>query len=423
MIKFLKKVYHKYSDTRVVRWLGNVYRNGFFLSNYAAYLRLKKFVRKKRPVNNKIKVVFLCQYAQVWNKLKSVYEKMEKDDRYSVLILAIPEDITNVDDKIYNYFFEKYGTNVINAYQNGQWYDLKSINADYIFYQRPYDQYLPREYRSAAVSGYAKICHVVYGYQVAVTTESSCMNRLFFRNVYMYFAENAIYHKFNINRFKKSHKDGIRKTLNIGYPSLEDFMKHKDDVKESRDNVRVLWTPRWSEDKENGGSNFMTFKDEIVKLPEADDRIQVVFRPHPMTFKHFISVNRITEKEVNEYLNIYENNENLIYHSDMEYAELFWDSDILLTDVSTVIVEYFLTGKPIVYCDTGSKPNEFMKEMLKVFYVVNTWEEAKSKVLELVNGEDPLKEERNKKISELLGADFEHISDRFLETICEDYKA
>ena len=97
--------------------------------------------------------------------------------------------------------------------------------AKYVFYQRPYDTYLPVLYRSGSVSKFAKVCYVSYAYQIDKATEGSCLNKLFYRNVYMYFAENRVYYDYNVKRFKYSHKKGYRKTLDIGYPSLEEFMK------------------------------------------------------------------------------------------------------------------------------------------------------------------------------------------------------
>lgn len=421
MITVLKKIYHKYSNTKLFQFIASIYQNGFFLSNYMSFLRMKRISSKQHNQEEPVKVVFLCQYVQAWNKLKSVYERMREDSRFETLIVAVPYDIHSIDNEVFEYFENLYGDNVVNAWSSDGWLDIESLNAHYIFYQRPYDQYLPKMYRSNVVSRYAKICHVVYGYQVAVTTENSCMNKLFFRNVYMYFAENTIYYHYNIDRFKRSHAKGYRKTLNIGYPSLEDFVNQKCEKDENDKAFKVLWTPRWSDDEEVGGSNFINFKDKIVELPKALDNLAVVFRPHPMTFQHFMSVGKITEQQVKDYLLRYEQDCKLTYDNKPDYAKVFWNCDVLLTDVSTIIAEWFLTGKPIIYCETGSKPNSFMKEMMKVFYIVNSWEEAERKVEELYRGIDPLKEEREKKVQELMGNDFEHISNRFLETIYEDY--
>lgn len=420
-MKLLMRLYHKYAGNKLVGLLGKIYRNGFFVSNYLSYMRVKRNALKTYDKENPIKVVFLCQYYQAWNKLKSVYELMRKDERFDAVILAVPYDIKNIDDDIFEYFHGLYGENVINAWDGNAWFDIESLKPQYVFYQRPYDSYLPVIYRSSSVSEYAKVCYVSYAYQIDKATEGSCLSKLFYRNVYMYFAENRVYYEYNIKRFKYSHAKGYRKSLDIGYPSLEDFMMKSKLQSEENHNYKVLWTPRWSEDKEVGGSNFIKFKDEVVKLPTELEKVEVVFRPHPMTFQHFISVGKITEKEVNDYLALYEKNERLIYDNKPDYVESFWKGDVLLTDVSSIIVEWFLTAKPVIYCETGCEPNEFLKEMMKVFYVVHNWEEAKKTIEELYAGIDPLKEERKKKVEELMGSDFEHISNRFLETIHQDY--
>ena len=422
MIDFLKKVYHKYSETRLVRLIGKVYRNGFFVSNYMAYTRMKRLAKAKNNSGKATKVIFLCQYPQAWNKMKSIFEMMLEDERFSVKILAVPANINKPNNRMYEFFSNIYGENVvINACENGTWYDMKQIMPDYVFYQRPYDQYLPKPYRSGKVSGYSKICHLVYGYLLTETTKDICTSKLFFRNVYMYFAENSICQEFNIKRFKISHNKGYRKTLNIGYPVLEYFMKHRTDEESGNSRFKVLWTPRWSEDKETGGSNFINYKDKIVKLAYDNPDISVIFRPHPMTFDHFVSVGKITKTEVKEYLKHYNGNDRLKYNDTAEYVNVFWNTDVLLTDVSSIIVEYFVTGKPIVYCDTGAIPDTFFRELLKVMYVTKTWEQAEEKLLELSKGIDPLKKEREKKIRQLMGDDFEHISERFLEAIYNDY--
>ena len=422
MIEILKKIYHKFSNFRLVQWMGHLYTNGSLIGNYKAYLRLKKLATKPKH-GGRIKVVFLGQSAPVWNKLQTVFERMLEDERFETYILAVPESIADVNMNSYNYFYELYGESVINGYVDGTWYELESLKPDYVFYQRPYDQYLPALYRSDVVSKYAKICHVVYGYQVAKTTERSVLNKRFFRNVYMYFAENTIYYEFNVNRFKKSHREKIRKTLNVGYPALEKFVKKKTISDAPEKGFNVLWTPRWTEDKENGGSNFIHFKDKVLELPQENKDLFLTFRPHPMTFTHFITVGRITQEEVDKYVECYEKSDRMYYDNGASYEKTFWESDMLLTDVSSVIAEYFLTGKPVVYCETGSCPNALLVEMMKVFYVVHTWEEAKERVVALSRGEDPLKEERQRKIKELMGDDFEHTSERFLEEIYKDYIA
>lgn len=421
-MELINKIYHKCSGLRIVRMAGNIYRNGFFLSNYKAYLRLKK-LQNQHYVHDKVRVVFLCQYVQAWNKMESVCERMIADDRFEVILFAVPYQIQEPDEEVYRYFKKLYGDKVIDAYERQEWKSLEALEPDYVFYQRPYDSYLPKQYQSGRVSAYSKICHIVYGYLLTETAKNICMNKLFFRNVYYYFAENEICWKENVDRFKKSHRQGYRKTVNIGYPCMEHFMKKRTEAAAYPGQFRILWTPRWSEDKEVGGSNFLNFKDEVIKLPQMREDLFVVFRPHPMTFSHFVSINKMTQEQADRYIQVYEEHPRLEYDKSADFASVFWNTDVMLTDVSSVIVEYFLTGKPIIYCDTGATPNSFFQEILKVCYVVKSWEEAQEYLMKLADGKDPLKEKRLRKIESLMGNDFEHISEKFIEEIWEDYSS
>ena len=417
----LKKVYHKYADSWAMQVLGTIYRNGFFWDNYMAYSRVRK-ISKQKNEEGQIKVVFLGQYPSVWNKLKTVCEAMLKDDRFLVEIIAIPENLNAVTDSTYEFYHELYGDCVVNAYQSGSWYNLKESNPDYVFMQRPYDQYLPDSYASNIISSYTKVCYVNYGYQLLKQTMDVCLSKKFLRNVYLFFAENYLVEDYNTRRFALSHKKKYRKTVNIGYPALEDFMKRGKEYKDEKTGTpKILWTPRWTEDKFLGGSNFLRFKDDVVEYVKKNNASKLVFRPHPMTFDHMVSVGKMTQKEVDDYLAIYAADERLEYDNSKDYTKVFWTSDILLTDISSIIIEYFITGMPIVYCETGAKSDEFFDEILSVLYRVNDWQEAETTLDMLLAGQDPLKEKRMKKVEQLFGGKIENVAERFLEEIYQDY--
>lgn len=53
-------------------------------------------------------------------------------------------------------------------------------------------------------------------------------------------------------------------------------------------------------------------------------------------------------------------------------------------------------------------------------YVVDTWEKAEEKIIELQKGNDPLKEAREKMIEKLMGKDFLHITDRIINEFVSD---
>lgn len=419
MYQLLLKIYHKCSGLAFVRALGQMYRNGFPIGNLMAYIRIKKMHNHETSGKSKITMVFLVQDLTIWNKLKSVYVQLDSDERFSTWILAIPDDVTQSGDDNYGDLKKMYpGAQIIDAKEKDGWYDLKQLKPDYVFFQRPYDTYLPVPYRSANVAKYAKTCYLNYGYNFTDMANLS-MAKIFFRNIHLFFAENEIYQKKNIDRFKYSHKKGYRKSYNLGYPAFQDFMSQQESV-HSDGHYKVMWTPRWSEDVEVGGSNYFRFKDRMIDYIKDNKDTSLIFRPHPMLFSHSLEVGRMTEDEVKEYLKIFNENDRFLYDNGKEYADKFWESDVLVTDFSSVIMEYYLTGKPIVYCPTGMKINPFFKDILSVNYVADNWEDVDRILNRLKNGQDELKEARQKKVNQFIG-DYKNISKRFANAIYEDY--
>ena len=423
MIKFMYKIYHRYAHTIFFKWIGILYRRGFFVENIRAQGRLKKLAQGKRKNCDKIKVVFLCQYIPCWNKLSRIFEEMQHDGRFEVKIIAVPEKINNIDDRNYMYFSERYGKDVvIDAYKESEWYDIRKENADYVFLQRPYDQYLPELYRSKNISRFAKVLYVSYGYMLTDTDREICAEKRFFRNIYMYFAENSYQCKCNINRFKRAHKNAWMKTLDLGYPSLENFISKKDTAVEGEE-TRVLWTPRWTEDKEVGGSSFMKYKDSVIEYAKKKENVQLIFRPHPMMFDHFVSVGRLSTKDAESYINIFDDNKKYVYDRSGDYASTFWNTDILITDYSSIIVEYFLTEKPIIYCDVGIKdPDLVFRKIMERMYIVNSWDEVEAMLDKLISGDDPLKDKRREIKKLIFGQDIQGTSKRIIDSIVNDYK-
>lgn len=100
--------------------------------------------------------------------------------------------------------------------------------------------------------------------------------------------------------------------------------------------------------------------------------------------------------------NIFHTTSNLELDLEANYFKEFWESDFLITDISSIIIEYLITGKPIIYCETDVELNDFMKEILSVCYCVRGWDELQNIMEELICGNDFLREDRErlaKKIS------------------------
>ena len=169
---------------------------------------------------------------EVWGKQQIVYEEMKKRDNIETIIFTIPEyDIKTGEHKkdiAYDYAVKEGLTKIVQSEKNGTWISLKELQPDYVFYQRPYEAYLPEIYRSKNVLEYAKTCYIPYAIFASI---SSAMNleyeRGFARNIYYHFVSNLELEYLVKRKFSITSKQGLRQIKYLGVPILESVLKNK----------------------------------------------------------------------------------------------------------------------------------------------------------------------------------------------------
>jgi len=254
-----------------------------------------------------------------------------------------------------------------------------------------------------------------------------CLDKNFYRYVYLFFAENPYIGKASSKRFKISHNFRLRKTLSLGYPSLDTMASLKDTAKgnnnfiDEDDKLKIVWTPRWTVDPDIGGSNFFKYKDKFVDFAKKNQNSYVLLRPHPLAFENFLNTGLMTSQELDAYKDSYKQSINASIDEEKDYLSTFWKSDVLVSDISSILVEYFMTGKPIIYCVGSSGFNKFTSQMAQGFYWANNWEDIEGILKELSQGNDPLKKKREELKQQLFGDDFGAASSKIVGAIIEDF--
>lgn len=186
--------------------------------------------------------------------------------------------------------------------------------------------------------------------------------------------------------------------------------------------LKVIWTPRWTTDKNLLQTTFFDYKDKMVTYFQNNKDSQLVFRPHPLAFKNFIDKNLMTQKQVQQYIEKFKE-DNMVYDTESEYFETFKDSDVLITDFSSIIIDYFLLGKPIILCNQDKTTYmELMKKIDKVCYSAKNFKEIEKILKDLKSGYDPLKEKREQLSSELFHKeDKTSSSEKIVDCIKNDF--
>ena len=382
---------------------------------------LRDIMKECRPVRNnpKIMVVFVVHRPQIWSSLKSVCDECIKDERFDVKIVATPNKIQlpdlGLDHEQYQsegaeeFFSQNYDC-VINGYnyETGEWFDLFNLRPDYVFFQTPYNICRPLLYQSSVVSAYADICFTPYGVQtLGGEVEESVYPIDFIKDVKYLFMESSVRRTYFENLLKKNLKYDCNNLYSLGYPRFDNLDCYKNIESKAwlfpreKGLYRIMWTPRWL--TEEGNCHFFDYKEKIIELAEKNSNtIEILFRPHPQAFANFIATGEMSEQQLGELKEKYDKMENASIDEQASYIESFYSSDLLITDASSIIPEYFLTGKPIIYCHkTWNDFTDFGRQLSEGFYWANNWDEVNAFVNELMAGHDPLQAKRQKIIQDL----------------------
>lgn len=373
------------------------------IKNYAQYFislvliaKISRKVQKKKARNEALNVVFIVQYIPGWSKLRPIYLRMKESKQFNPTIVCVPLNIQNNTlqngDKndTYEYFIgsDYDAVNALTA--DGSWFELKQLKPDYVFHSRPYNDFMPKCYSSKIIRKYALICNVLYGANLSQNEQDVSINKDYYRDVYCYFAFDKSEKQFYERRFSLGCKLGIQKCWPYGAIGLEQVLQLKREKDPSDFRKTVLWTPRWSTDPYIGGSNFFHYKDTILRLAKENTDIQFIIRPHPLMFGNFVKTGEMSEAEVAVFKEYCAQEQNVQLDESKEYIEKFWNSDILITDLSGIVPEYFVTGKPILYCHSNAAfvYTQYASDMIRSCYEVHNENDLTGFFHELVHNRD-----------------------------------
>lgn len=376
-------------------------------------------VQRQIPHQGAVKVGFVCQYIPAWAKVETIYRMMQTDPRFEPVLICLPSGIRDnrlTDPEIpgndtHDYFLSHGYPEALDA-RTGKdsWLDLEGLGLEYLFYPRPYNNFLPKEYTTPQVSRYCRICLLMYGMEITEEITRTTLNRDFMAYVSYYFAENTAVQQVHVRQNQKGHELGLQKTLCLGMPVLESLHSRKEEESASwafsKNDFRVMWTPRWTTALAEGGSNFFTYYKTLTEYARNHPDMDFLYRPHPLAFAHFIETGEMTEEQVADFKQEIEETPNISLDKEPQYDATLWRSSVLISDYSGMVPEYFSTGKPLIFCMSNMilTLSDFGRRMMEGCYKVENERELFACLEMLKSGQDPLKETRKQIIRELYGS-------------------
>lgn len=203
-----------------------------------------------------------------------------------------------------------------------------------------------------------------------------------------------------IDRYKK-HGVSIpdEKFVIVGRPQVANINKidgHQQEIS------TVLYAPTWQGNVEHMNYTSLYKGREIIKLL-LNNNLRVIFRPHPHTYTspELLSI----VNDIHDMLSVDSINKNVehIYGSEASGADklndLINESDMLISDVSSVTTDYLHSNKPIILINMRFTEKDFVENfpIAKAAYVVDkNLTTLKDSLQSIIKGKDVLEGERVK---------------------------
>ena len=391
--------------------------------------KAKNYLRQQSTTHitkdSEIRIAFLAGEPETWDKSEPVFEALCQNSRFHVDLYIVPsyDDALQIPKEYgyeWEYFNEKYPEFCHTIFDKDEIIDLNASNYDYLFYGDPYMGHFPRQLRAYNLIKNNRICYIPYGfYGAKFGYDLMAENRSFFCNTYLVFCDCQDVKDILESLFPDTTANGLQRFVNLGYPTLEKFLRPEFRVCNYRN---ILWAPRWSYSEMGGGSHFMEYKDLIFNVKEISGNYHLILRPHPMTFANVVGSGLMSETEVQDYKqHIIDVGAELNQHTDIN--ETIKRTDIFITDYSSLMIHYFMTGKPVIYCPSKDPFDKTYTKMLEGIYIAKSWDNIEQYLTDLSNGNDWLKEKR----MEILKSDeftiHAHATERIVDFLINDMES
>jgi len=355
----------------------------------------------KKINQQKLNIIFIAFEPATWLMFQSVYELFKRDTQINVTIFVIPYAHSTLPEGVYKddglrEYLDKLNIPYIYGYNEKakEWIDIFALRPDYVFYQAPYNGMYPNILRSGYVSQFAQICYIPYGaFLQAAELEETVHPKDFFNDTSYFFLPSKLHCTMFIEQSlrrcinfdpRKVIPSGLTKTDNITIDLL-------DNDSNAYRNLTVLWTPRWNTSE--GVCTFFDYYDYFIDLTDKNKNITLIFRPHPLMFQNFLKTKELSEKEIVRIEKDFTVKNRLLDKSG-DYSVSFKKADVLVSDVSSMMYEFFMYYKPVIYTHKKNFFNTFGEKMAETFYKADNAEELTVHINALISGNDYKKTQR-----------------------------
>ena len=353
--------------------------------------------------NAKLEVVFLPYKLSMWDSLESIWMAAEKDEECNAYVVPIPYYSRKENYEFDQMFYEGNSYPEYVPVVDYRSIDLERLHPDIIFFHNPYDgnNYVTSvapEYYSAELKKVADM--IVYvPYTMTAVYEDMQEATTYYRTSGMINSDIFVVQSDKQRELLEFLGFTKQKLLPLGSPKIDATVNYKQTdrgrIKEQAGDKKIFLLNTTISRLLRDRCWFETM-DEILEIFENDKTIFLVWRPHPLLKATICSMRRGMEKQYDALLARVEKMSNAMIDMEAEAYPAFFASDALISDYSSLMLQYLATGKPILSVEGKEKEKE--EKVVMLDFYSNYFKEDGMTYEQFVNmiraGQDDKKEAR-----------------------------
>jgi len=371
------------------------------------------------------RVLFLVHLVGIWDSYHALVAAMAGTDDFEPIVASIPRQFRGSErlygeDDVHRGLTERGVPHLRFAGDAADTLRLiKAIDPDVIFRQSQWDPDIPAELGTERLS-FAHTCLVPYETMNIVANvpdgrdSNTAVDSEYHRTAWLVFCANDM-------MLEMAVRDGVRAGAQfrvVGHPKADHLRAatpswpipapgRRDPAGSPRPG-RVVWSAHHTIAR--GWTDFGAFhlmREEMLAWAGASVDTEFVFMPHPALLPLPDSdVSPISRPEFDAWMAAWAELPNTAVLSETEYGPTLAASDVMVTDGLSMLVEYQLFGKPLIFFEReGHRPfNEIGERVVEGAHTVRTVAEARELTRRFLAGEpDPLQGHQRTIARRLLG--------------------
>ena len=372
------------------------------------YAKIVERIRQY-PADRKIRVLFWVYETAKW-KAQSLYDAMKASDDFEpIMVLSVTRDDfeffgKGIWEKLLadERYYASHGCQCITNFdfEAERPFPLSKYNPDIVFYHDPRWLFDEDSVRMTAKS--ALCCDIPYAIRTLDgdgLQNSPWHHQLMFLQFPPTEAQSRCYRK-ALPEWKWAGT-----SCAVGHPILDQYLKPLEKVEQDQ---CVIYAPHWSfahkgVKRQTTLSSFLCNGRQILEYAKQHPEFNWVFKPHPLLYKELILRGVWTREEVDSYYAAWGQIGKVC--TDGDYIRLFQKAKALITDCGSFLVEFPMTGKPLIRLIPKELDYPLFPAFEKLyasFYSVHNLDEMYSAFAQVLErGEDPRKEARMKAVRDL----------------------